>query len=73
MRQVFPGLVVRAVVLADRAPLPLADVRAALVPLASLAQAVLEVPEAGHPLALGAHPAGCYLAAGCHKLVACLV
>ena len=55
MRQVVPGVAVRAVVLADRAPLPLADVRAPLVPLARLAQAVLEVPEAGHPLALGAH------------------
>src|SRR4029077_12101542 len=55
VRQVVPGLAVRAVVLADRTPLPLADVRAPPVPVARLAQAVLEPAESSYPLAFGAH------------------
>ena len=46
VRQVLPRGAVRAVVLADRAPLPLAEIRAPVVPVAGLAQAVLEPAEA---------------------------
>src|SRR5215831_21170199 len=43
--QVAPGFAVRAVVLADRAPLALAEVGPPQVPVAGLAEAVLEPPE----------------------------
>ena len=55
MRQVIPRLAVRAVVLAHRAPLPLADIRSPLVPLARLAQPVLQPPEPIHPIPLSTH------------------
>ena len=62
VRQVIPGPAVRAVILPDRAPLPLADVGSPPVPVAGLKQAVLEVPEA-RPRALAQHsPAGWYWA-----------
>src|SRR6185437_4885697 len=62
MREVVPRLAVRAVVLADRAPLPFADIRAPLIPVARLPQSVLQPPEACHAITLGAHgrpPSGC--------------
>ena len=55
VREVVPRLAVGAVVLADRAPLPLAQVRAPQVPVAGLQQAVLELAERLDPLALLAH------------------
>src|SRR5689334_11793574 len=55
VRQVGPGLAVRAVVLADGPPLPLAGVRPPLVPGAGLAQPVLQPPEPGDALALRGH------------------
>ena len=55
VRQVLPRGAARAVVLAHRAPLALADVRAPEVPVARLAQAVLEPAEALHAFALDAH------------------
>ena len=55
MRQVIPRVAVRAVVLPDRAPLPLADIRPPPVPLPGLAQPVLQPPEPVHPLTFRAH------------------
>src|SRR6202034_2513642 len=55
VRQVVPGLAVRAVVLPDRAPLPLADVRPPPVPVTGLAQPVLQVTESCHALSLSSH------------------
>ena len=55
MRQVAPGLTVRAVVLADRAPLALAHVRPPQVPVAGLAETVLEPPEPGYPFTFRTH------------------
>ena len=53
--QVVPGGAARAVVLADGPPLALAQVRPPEVPVAGLAQPVLELPERLDALALGAH------------------
>ena len=47
--EVGPRLAVGAVVLADRAPLALAQVRTPQVPVAGLAQPVLELAEARRP------------------------
>ena len=55
VRQVLPRRAVRAVVLAHGPPLALAEVRAPVVPVARLAQPVLEAAEALDPLALDAH------------------
>ena len=55
VRQVVPGFAVGAVVLPDRAPLPLADVRPPVVPLPGLQQPVFELSEFGYPVTLGAH------------------
>ena len=55
MRQVVPRLAVRAVVLAHRAPLALADIRSPPVPLARLAQPVLQPPEPSHPIPFSTH------------------
>src|ERR1022692_4091722 len=55
VRQVAPRLAVRAVIFADRPPLALADVRSPLIPLAGLAQPVLQLPETSRPLAFSAH------------------
>ena len=55
VRQVVPRLAVRAVVLPDRAPLALADVRPPPVPFPGLPQPVLQPPEPGHPIPLRAH------------------
>ena len=55
VRQVVPRLPVRAVVLADRAPLPLADVRSPPVPVARLAKPVLHPAEPGRAVTFGAH------------------
>ena len=55
VRQVVPGLTVRAVVLANRPPLALAHVRPPQVPLTGLPQAVLKPPEPGHPVTFSAH------------------
>ncbi len=55
MRQVIPRLAVRAVVLAHRAPLALADIRPPPVPLARLEQPVLQPPEPSHPIPLSTH------------------
>jgi hypothetical protein len=56
VRQVVPGLAVRAVVLPDRAPLPLAGVGPPPVPVTGLAQPVLQVAESVHALPLSSHP-----------------
>ena len=53
VRQVLPRGPVGAVVLAHRAPLPLAHVRAPVVPVARLAEAVLEPAEGRDALLLG--------------------
>jgi hypothetical protein len=54
MGEVAPGVVaVGAVVLAHGAPLALAQVRTPQVPVAGLAQPVLQPPEALDPLPLG--------------------
>ena len=53
VRERVPGVAVGAVVLADRAPGPLAQVRAPLIPGARLDPAVLRVAGVLHPLALG--------------------
>ena len=55
VRKVGPRLAVGAVVLADGAPLPLADVRPPEVPVVRLAQPVLELPECAHPFPLSPH------------------
>ena len=55
VRQVVPRLTVRAVVLPDRAPLPLADVRPPPVPVAGLPKPVLQPAEPRYPLTFGAH------------------
>ena len=55
VREVCPCLAVGAVVLADGAPLPLADVRPPEVPVACLAQPVLELPEPARPFPLSSH------------------
>ena len=55
VRQVLPRRAVLAVVLPHRPPLPLREVRAPVVPVARLAQAVLEASEALDPLTLDAH------------------
>ena len=47
VRQVVPGVAVSAVVLPDRTPLPLANVRPPLVPIPSLQQPVLQPAEPG--------------------------
>src|SRR6185437_561241 len=54
-RQVVPRVAVLAVVLADRAPLPLADVGPPCVPRAGLLQPVLKLAESGYPVALNGH------------------
>ena len=54
VREVLPRRPVRAVVLAHGAPLPFAHVRAPEVPVARLAQPVLELPESLDPRALRA-------------------
>src|SRR5450755_3959089 len=55
VRQVVPRVAVGAVVLPDRALLPLADVRPPPVPVAGLQQPVLQPAEPGDPLAFCAH------------------
>src|SRR6185312_14707410 len=55
MRQVIPCVAVGAVVLADRSPLPLADVRTPPVPVACLQQSVFQLAEAGDPVRLRTH------------------
>src|SRR5215472_11156256 len=55
MRQVVPRVAVGTVVLPDRAPLPLADVRPPPVPLPGLQQPVLQPAEPGDPITLRAH------------------
>src|SRR6202011_389158 len=52
VRQVIPRLAVRAIVLAHRSPLALADIRAPPVPLARLAQPVLQPAAPGPPIPL---------------------
>ena len=54
VRQVIPRVAVGAVVLPDRAPLPLAHVRSPPVPLAALAQPVLQMAEILRPGSLSA-------------------
>ena len=54
VRERVPGVPVRAVVLADRAPRPLGEIRAPLIPRARLAPAVLGMTRIGHPRAFGA-------------------
>src|SRR6185437_12241549 len=54
-RQVVPRVAVLAVVLADRAPLPLADVGPPRVPRAGLLQPVLQPAESGYPVTLDGH------------------
>ncbi len=53
--EVLPGRAVRAVILADRAPLALAQVRPPQIPVARLAQPVFEPTERRDALPLGAH------------------
>ena len=53
VREIVPGLAVGAVVLADRAPLTLADVGPPPVPVARLAQSILQVAQPADPLPLG--------------------
>ena len=55
VREVRPGLAVGAVVLANGAPLPLADVGPPEVPVVRLAQPVLQLPERSHPVPLSPH------------------
>ena len=55
VREIVPGLAVGAVVLADRAPLTLADVGPPPVPVARLAQSFLQVPQPADPLS-ARHP-----------------
>src|SRR6476620_7659031 len=55
MRQVAPGLTIWAVVLAHRAPLALAQVGPPQIPVAGLAQPVLEPPEPGHSFTFCTH------------------
>ena len=55
MRQVIPRVPVRAVVLPDRPPLPLADIRPPPVPLPALPQPILQPPEPVHPLTFRTH------------------
>src|SRR5580704_1082627 len=55
VREIVPGIAVRAVVLPDRAPLALADVGAPQVPVTGLAQTILQLPESFDPLTLGTH------------------
>src|SRR4051794_13146847 len=56
VRQVVPRQGVGTVILADGTPLPVADVWAAQIPIARLAQAVLELAKTVNALLLGAHP-----------------
>src|SRR6202034_4538044 len=55
VRQVVPRVAVLAVVLADRPPLPLADVRSPRVPGARLLQPVFKPAKPGDPVALSRH------------------
>ena len=55
VRQVVPRVAVGAVVLPDRAPLPLADVRPPPVPVPGLQQPVLQPAEPGDPLTFRTH------------------
>ena len=55
VREVGPRLAVGAVVLADSAPLTLADVGAPEIPVVRLAQPVLELPERADPFPLSPH------------------
>src|SRR5215472_12929505 len=55
MRQVIPRVAIGAVVLPDRAPLPLADIRSPPVPLSGLEQPVFQWAESGDSLTLCAH------------------
>src|SRR5262249_36279996 len=54
--EVVPGGAARAVVLPDRAPLALAEIRAPVIPVAGLAQPVLEPPKALDAIPLGTRP-----------------
>ena len=56
MGQVLPRRAALAVVLADRAPLALAQVGAPVVPIAGVHEPVLETSEGRHPFAFCAHP-----------------
>ena len=55
VRQVIPRPAVRAVILPDRAPLPLTHIRPPQIPVAGLPQPVLQPPEPSHPIPFGAH------------------
>src|SRR5271170_4659678 len=55
VRQVIPRVAVGTVVLPDRAPLPLADIRAPPVPLPALQQPVLQPTEVFDPLTFRTH------------------
>src|SRR5229473_7755399 len=55
VRQVVPRVAARAVILADRTPLPLAHIRSPQIPGAGLAQPLLEPPEPVYPLTFSTH------------------
>ena len=55
VRQVIPRPAVRAVILPDRPPLPLADIRSPQIPVAGLPKPVLQLPEPSHPIPFSAH------------------
>ena len=55
MRRVIARPAVRAVILPDRAPLPLARIRPPQIPVAGPPQPVLQPPEPSHPVPFGAH------------------
>ena len=55
VRQVVPCVAARAVILADRTPLPLAHIRSPQIPGAGLVQSLLEPPEPVDSLAFSTH------------------
>jgi hypothetical protein len=55
MGEVVPRIAVSAVVLADRSPLPLADIWPPPIPVPGIEQPILQTTESGHPFPLRAH------------------
>src|SRR5216684_404257 len=55
VRQEAPGLTVRAVIFANRAPLPLTHIRSPQIPVTGLPQPILKPPEPGRPVTFSTH------------------
>src|SRR5712671_1648706 len=55
VRQEAPGFTVRAVIFANRPPLPLTHIGPPQIPVTGLPQPILKPPEPGHPVTFSTH------------------